>query len=70
MRKVEGGVAGPRGKKVAFKPGGLHLMFIGLNKAVAEGDAVEVTLTFEKAGKVTVMAMGEKPGAHGGGHAH
>jgi copper(I)-binding protein len=54
----------PAGKKVEFKPGGLHLMFIGLKAPLKVGTKVPVTLKFEKAGEVkvdfTVMA---KPAA-------
>lgn len=35
-----------------LKPGGLHVMFIGLTKPINEGDKVMLTLTFEKAGEV------------------
>jgi periplasmic copper chaperone A len=44
----------PAGKKVEFKPGGLHVMFIGLKAPLKIGDKVPVTLKFEKAGEVKV----------------
>lgn len=34
--------------------GGDHIMFLGLTRKLAQGDTVTVTLTFEKAGEVTV----------------
>ena len=44
----------PAGKTVEFKPGGLHVMFIGLKQPLAIGSKVPVTLKFEKAGEVKV----------------
>ncbi len=44
----------PAGKTVEFKPGGLHVMFIGLKQPLALGSKVPVTLQFEKAGQVKV----------------
>ncbi len=54
MRQLPDGIVIPAGESVELAPGGLHLMFMGLNGAIAEGDAVPVTLTFEKAGSVSV----------------
>lgn len=54
MRQLADGIVIPAGETVELAPGGLHLMFMGLNSAIAEGDAVPVTLTFEKAGTITV----------------
>lgn len=53
MRQVAS-VALPAGRKVEFKPGGLHVMFIGLKQPLALGTKVPVTLKFEKAGEVKV----------------
>jgi periplasmic copper chaperone A len=53
MRQVAS-VALPAGKPVEFKPGGLHVMFIGLKQPLALGTKVPVTLKFEKAGEVKV----------------
>jgi copper(I)-binding protein len=59
MRQLAGGIPVPAGESVMLKPGGLHIMFMGLNTSLAEGDVVPVTLTFEQAGTVTVdMAVG------------
>lgn len=35
------------GKEVAFEPGGLHVMLMGLNHPVSEGKKAEVVLHFE-----------------------
>ena len=39
---------------VTFGPGGLHVMLMGLKKPLAVGDVFPLTLTFAKAGAVTV----------------
>lgn len=54
MRQLADGVVIPAGETIVFEPGGLHLMFMGLNQALVEGDTVQVTLTFEKAGEITL----------------
>lgn len=53
MREVEG-VDLPAGRKVEFKPGGLHVMFIGLKEPLKVGTKVPVTLKLQKAGEVKV----------------
>lgn len=54
MRRAEGGVAIPPAGITEFEPGGLHVMLLGLTKPLKEGDSFPLTLTFEKAGPVTV----------------
>lgn len=44
----------PAGQTVALAPGGYHGMLMGLTAAFKEGDSFPVTMTFEKAGEVTV----------------
>ena len=70
MREKEGGIEVPAGETVALKPGGLHIMFMGLNAPLEEGTVVPVKLTFEKAGdveiKLDVQKMGAKGMTHGG----
>ncbi|OBZ92444.1 hypothetical protein ADU59_27330 [Pararhizobium polonicum] len=68
MRKLEQGVAIPAGETVTLESGGLHLMFMDVKKPFTEGDSIPVTLTFDKAGKVSyVLAVGN---AAGGAHKH
>lgn len=55
MRQLPDGLTIPAGGSVELKPGGYHLMFIGLKAPFVEGDTVEATLTFEKAGSVETM---------------
>lgn len=42
------------GQTIAFKPGGSHVMFVGLKHPLAEGDHVKGTLVFEHAGTVQI----------------
>ncbi|MGO8738931.1 copper chaperone PCu(A)C [Rhodoblastus sp.] len=56
MREITGGLAIPANGSVALKPGGYHVMLIGLKKPLKAGETVQLTLTFEKAGKVAVSA--------------
>ena len=57
MRPVEGGVEIPANGAVQFKPGGYHVMLIGLTKQLNVGDTVNLKLQFEKAGEVNVVAQ-------------
>jgi copper(I)-binding protein len=66
MRPVEGGLEIPPGETVELKPGGLHVMFMGVEDPFQEGDTLQVTLEFEKAGKVEVAFPVRK--GEGGGH--
>ncbi|MFN0262706.1 copper chaperone PCu(A)C [Tepidamorphus sp. 3E244] len=63
MRPVEGGIEVPAGETVELKPGGLHVMFMGLSEQLVEGEKRKVTLTFEKAGDVEVEFSVDKIGA-------
>lgn len=54
MRQLPDGLEIPAGETVVLAPGGFHLMFMGLKQAFVEGEAIEVTLVFEKAGTVEV----------------
>lgn len=54
MREIEGGIAVPANGSHALQRGGDHVMFMGLSEALPEGETITVTLTFEKAGDVTV----------------
>ncbi|RUU28182.1 copper chaperone PCu(A)C [Mesorhizobium sp. M6A.T.Ce.TU.016.01.1.1] len=66
MRPVTGGLEIPAGGKVALAPGGYHLMFVGLKRQPKQGEAFPATLTFEKAGAVTVDFAVEGIGETGG----
>jgi len=48
------GFALPAGQTLVFKPGGNHIMLMGVTGAPKEGDFEDVVLTFAKAGRVTL----------------
>ena len=54
MVHVEEGFELPEGGMIEMKRGGKHVMFMGLTGPLAQGDKVNVTLIFEKAGEVAV----------------
>jgi hypothetical protein len=54
MVHVEEGFEIPAGETILLERGGKHVMFMGLNEPMEQGATVEVTLTFEEAGDVTV----------------
>src|SRR6516165_8535636 len=53
----------PAGQPVTLKPGGDHIMLMGLNQALRAGETFPLTLDFEKAGSRTVTVTVEKAGA-------
>jgi copper(I)-binding protein len=54
MAPLPDGVAIAAGETVTLSPGGIHIMFMQLNKPFVEGESVPLTLKFEKAGEVTL----------------
>jgi hypothetical protein len=67
MRMV-GAIDLPAGRSVALEPGGFHIMLMGIKKPLEESRSFPVTLTFEKAGNVTVTAVVEAVDATGSSH--
>lgn len=53
------------GGQAELKPGGMHIMLVGLAAPLKEGQQFPLTLTFEKAGTVEVTVTVEKAGAMG-----
>jgi copper(I)-binding protein len=49
-------IAVPADGKLEMKPGGHHVMLLGLRRDLKAGDKVTVTLTFEKAGPLSIEA--------------
>ena len=75
MRPQTDGIEIPAGGTLELKPGGYHIMFIGLKAPLKAGEIVPVTLNFAKAGKVNVSfavksLRGQPAPAHhnNGGH--
>ncbi len=62
MRKVEA-IAIPERGAATLAPGGMHVMLMGLHQPLKPGDAFALTLTFEKAGAVTVQVPVREMGA-------
>lgn len=67
MRPIAGGLVIGAGQTMTLKPGGYHLMLIGLKRPLKAGEQTPVTLTFERAGPVKtaldVQATGAGPAA-------
>ncbi len=47
----------PAGDSATLKPGGYHIMLLGLKKPLIEGQQIALTLTFTHAGTVQVQAV-------------
>ena len=71
MRRVQA-VEVPAGGAVAFEPGGLHVMLIGLTKVLAAGESYPLTLEFHEVGsmEVTVHITGAGTTDHSGHGEH
>ncbi len=68
MRHVKDGIPVPAHGAVELKPGGYHVMLMRLKTPVEKGGMLPLTLTFEKAGTVTVHAeVTMKPAMKGHG---
>jgi copper(I)-binding protein len=67
MRPVEGGLEIKPGATVELKPGGYHVMFLGLKQPLKNGERLSGTLTFEKAGTVPVEFAVRSLGAQNAG---
>lgn len=67
MRMLKDGLEIKPGETVTLKPGGYHVMFVGLKDQLKQGGTFMATLQFEKAGKVEVEYKIEGIAASGGG---
>jgi len=63
MGEIAGGLPIPAGGSVALKPGSYHVMLIGLKKPLTVGEKFPLTLTFEKAGNISVTVPVQAMGA-------
>jgi hypothetical protein len=54
MRELPGGLEIPAGATVALKPGGFHIMLVGLKAPLKQGTMVPAELRFQRAGKVKI----------------
>jgi copper(I)-binding protein len=62
MRPLDRPAIAP-GQALEFKPGGAHIMLLGLKHPLKEGESFPLVLTFEKAGDVSVAVKVERAGA-------
>jgi copper(I)-binding protein len=69
MRPVEAVEVAP-GEPAVLRPGGLHVMFMGLKAPLVEGEKFPLTLTFERAGEIEVWAIVKEATASDGGMDH
>lgn len=67
MTKIEGGIALPDRSMHRLKRGGDHVMLMGLNRSLIQGDMVTLTLVFEHAGEVVIEVPvdNERKATHG-----
>ncbi|MEP4545721.1 MAG: copper chaperone PCu(A)C [Saccharospirillum sp.] len=65
MQHLPNGVSVPEGGHLVLRPGSYHLMFIGLQRRLVEGERETVTLEFEQAGDIEVELTIEGPGEQG-----
>ncbi|WP_029040322.1 copper chaperone PCu(A)C [Cucumibacter marinus] len=76
MEELPEGLTIEPGETVTLEPGGLHLMMIGLDAPLVADEKITVTLTFEKAGEVTLdipvgpLGSTEAPMMHEGHDGH
>ena len=63
MRELENGVVLPPGQTVELKPGGYHVMFMGLKAPFVKDQKVPATLVFEKAGRIDIEFQVDALGA-------
>jgi periplasmic copper chaperone A len=70
MRQVQGGIVVPARGRLQFAPGGLHLMIFNPKAPLRDGGTFPITLVFERAGRVDVVAMVEAPAVSAPRHSH
>ncbi|MDZ4136239.1 MAG: copper chaperone PCu(A)C, partial [Paracoccaceae bacterium] len=61
------GIDIPADDTVVLEPGELHIMFMGLNRSLAVGDMLPVTLIFQNGGRLDMEFMVDPADGTGGG---
>lgn len=69
MRRIER-IDLPTGETVTLAPGGLHVMLIGLKRDLKPGDQVDLALTLDDGGVLTVLAPVREVMPSGDDHHH
>ena len=69
MRPLQAVEVAP-GEAAVLQPGGVHLMLLNLTEPLVEGETIDLSLSFERAGVVTleVPIVGLGGGGHDAGH--
>ena len=73
MVEIEGGFPLPAGGEHGLVRGGDHVMFMGLNRSLEQGDTVALTLIFEDGTEVELEVPVDnerQPMGHGHSHGH
>ena len=74
MSQVKGGIAVPSGGMAELKPGGHHVMLMGLKAPLKKGGKIMLMLTFKNAGQKTVhvpvLGVGAKSATSNGHMGH
>jgi len=73
MIHVEEGFVLPADGELVLERGGHHVMFMGLNRTLAQGDVVTVTLLFADGAEHTIevpVDLERQPQAHGHSHSN
>ena len=70
MLHLEDGIAVAAACELMGCAGGDHVMLLGVTEELVDGEKIPVTLTFEKAGDVTVDVIVDNKRGQGGGHTH
>lgn len=61
MAELKDGLALPAGEVVALRPGGDHIMLLGVKQPLKTGEQVSLTLTFEHAQPLGIRAVVGQP---------
>ena len=54
MRELSTGVVVPAGSRIELKPGGTHVMIMGLGEPLRRGETLKLRLRFEKSGEIPI----------------
>ena len=57
MRQVDDGIELPPGEDLALSPGGLHVMLLGLDRPLVDGETFPLRLAFEHRGETEVIVQ-------------
>ena len=58
----------PAGERFALRPGGSHLMLVGLTRSLEKGGRLRMTLRFERAGELEIELEVQEAGSRHPGH--